>query len=82
MEMKQTCRVCGFEGPEVAARVRGWHDVAESLSAYKDHMRLCDLCACIGSVCCGADGSKLVATLAVKELVQLLHQVIYKIQSK
>jgi len=73
----QTCRVCGFEGPEVAERRKRW---AQALDSYAQALKLCDLCAALGSLCNGGGGHEAVTTLSIKDLIQLLHQVIIKIK--
>lgn len=77
-----TCRVCGFVGDEVRDRVTKFAKWDHAQPEQIEDLRLCDLCACIGSLCAGADGYASVAQLTQCELISLLRTVIWKIRGE
>lgn len=75
---KDECRVCGFYGKEVTDRIEKFKG-----ERTEEIMRLCDLCACVGSICAGTNsaGHKSINELTIIDFINLLWEVIYKIRS-
>ena len=78
-DLRRTCRACGFIGREVEERLESFekyeHVDAEELTK----LRLCDLCACVGSICEGGHGQRSIKDMPISNLIDMLHTVIWKI---
>lgn len=79
---KDECRVCGFTGKEVTDRIERFKGKTLLKRSAEEIMRLCDLCACVGSICSGKNsaGYKSINELTIIDFINLLWTVIYKIK--
>jgi len=73
------CRICGWDGDDVAARVKLWSIAENTPTSSKEALRLCDFCACIGKLCAGADGYHQAGMIPTHDLMLLLHTLVEKI---
>lgn len=73
------CRICGWDGDDVAARVKLWSIAENTPTSSKEALRLCDFCACIGKLCAGADGYHQAGMIPTHDLMLLMHTLVEKI---